>query len=476
MISLPFVKDQTVAVLGLGKSGLTAARALQAGGAAVRAWDDGEKARAAAEASGVALTPLSDSATLDGVAMLVMSPGIPHSFPQAHPVAAAAKAKNIPLVSDVELLLRAQSGSRFAGITGTNGKSTTTALLAHILKEAEARMDVGGNLGPAALGLEELGNGGTYVLELSSYQIELIHTAAFDLGVLLNITPDHLDRHGGMDGYVAAKRRLFDMVKGKGVAVIGVDDDYCKAIAKDVAKMGIRVVPVTVGNPIEAGVWVRDGQLHDGRARDGKTFVADLTKTKALPGEHNWQNAAAAYAAARALWIDPKKAADAILSFPGLAHRQEKLADIAGVAFVNDSKATNADATSKALACYDAIYWIAGGLAKDGGIETLAPWHKHIRHAFLIGKAADDFARTLDGKVPYTMCGELPAALGAAAKLAWDEKITGATVLLSPACASFDQFANFEARGDAFRALVQDLSKRSVGAQAAPTQTTGVGA
>ena len=190
-------------------------------------------------------------------------------------------------------------------------------------------------------------------------------------------------------------------------------------------------------------------------------------KAKALPGRHNWQNAAAAYAAARALWIDPKKAAEAILSYPGLAHRQEKIADIAGVAFINDSKATNADATSKALACYDAIYWIAGGLAKDGGIESLTPWHKSIRHAFLIGKAAEDFARTLDGKVPYTMYGELPAALDAAAKLAWSEKITGATVLLSPACASFDQFANFEARGDAFRALVQDLSKRSVGAQVA---------
>ena len=459
MISLPFAKDQTYAVLGLGKSGLTAARALTAGGAKVRAWDDGDKARAAAEAAGVALTPLIDAASLDGVSALVMSPGIPHSFPQAHPVAAAAKAKSIPLISDVELLLRAQSGSRFAGITGTNGKSTTTALLAHILKATDVRMDVGGNLGPAALGLEELGDGGTYVLELSSYQIELVHTAAFNIAILLNITPDHLDRHGGMDGYIAAKRRLFDMLKGSGVAVIGVDDEPSKTIAKEIAKLGKRVVPVTVGEAIEAGVWVKDGQVHDGRARDGKTFVADLTKAKALPGKHNWQNAAAAYAAARALWIEPKMAADAILSYPGLAHRQEKIADISGVSFVNDSKATNADATSKALACYDATYWIAGGLAKDGGIDTLDPWHKSIRHAFLIGKAAEDFARTLEGKVPYTLCGELPAALDAAAKLAWTEKISGATVLLSPACASFDQFANFEARGDAFRALVRKLPR-----------------
>ncbi|MFN4283310.1 MAG: UDP-N-acetylmuramoyl-L-alanine--D-glutamate ligase [Alphaproteobacteria bacterium] len=457
MISLPFVKDQTYAVLGLGKSGLTAARALQAGGAKVLAWDDGEKARAAAEAAGVALTPLSDAASLQESAALVMSPGIPHSFPTAHPVAAAAKAKGLPLISDVELLLQAQSGARFAGITGTNGKSTTTALLAHILKATGTRMDVGGNLGPAALGLEELSDAGTYVLELSSYQIELVHTPAFAVAVLLNITPDHLDRHGGMDGYIAAKRRLFDLLKSNGVAVIGVDDEPSRAIAKEIAKRGVRVVPVTVGNPIEAGVWVRDGQLHDSRARDGKTLVANLLNAKALPGKHNWQNAAAAFAAARALWIDPKKAAEAILSFPGLAHRQEKIADIAGVAFVNDSKATNADATAKALECYDAIYWIAGGLAKEGGIETLGPWHKHIRHAFLIGAAAEDFARTLDGKVPYTICGELPVALDAAAKLAWAEKITGATVLLSPACASFDQFANFEARGEAFRALVRAL-------------------
>jgi len=460
VISLPFVKDQTYAVLGLGKSGLTAASALEAGGAKVLAWDDGEKARAAAEAAGVTLTPLKDEASLAGATALVMSPGIPHSFPQAHPVAAAAKAKGIPLISDVELLLRAQGGSRFAGITGTNGKSTTTALLAHILKETGVRMDVGGNLGPAALGLDELGDAGTYVLELSSYQIELIHTAGFYLAVLLNITPDHLDRHGGMDGYIAAKRRLFDLLKKTGIAVVGVDDEPSKAIAKEIAKLGVRVVPVTVGQPIIAGVWVQDGQLHDGRARDGKsTFVADLTKAKALPGKHNWQNAAAAYAAARALWIDPKMAAAAILSYPGLPHRQEKIADIAGVAFVNDSKATNADAASKALACYDAIYWIAGGLAKDGGIETLGPWHKSIRHAFLIGAAAEDFARALDGKVPYTICAELPAALDAAANLAWAEKISGATVLLSPACASFDQFANFEARGDAFRALVRNLPR-----------------
>jgi UDP-N-acetylmuramoylalanine--D-glutamate ligase len=471
VIPLPFAKDQTVAVLGLGKSGLTAARALALSGAHVRAWDDGEKAQAAAKAAGVALTPL-DGAGLDGVAMLLMSPGIPHSFPKAHPVAAAAKAKGIPLVSDVELLLRAQSGSRFAGITGTNGKSTTTALLAHILADVGARMDVGGNLGPAALGLEDLGNGGTYVLELSSYQIELVHEAAFDVAVLLNITPDHLDRHGGMEGYVAAKRRLFDMMKGNGVAVVGVDDEPSRAIAKDIAKAGVRVVPVTVGKPIEAGVWVENGQLHDGRARDGKTFVADLTQAKALPGKHNWQNAAAAYAAARALWIDPKAAAKAILSYPGLAHRQEKIADISGVAFVNDSKATNADATSKALDCYEPIYWIAGGVAKEGGIESLGPWHKRIRHAFLIGEAANDFARTLDGKLPYSLCGDLAAATAAAAKLAWEEKRAGATVLLSPACASFDQFANFEARGEAFRALVQELSRRSAGA----AQTLGAGA
>ena len=458
MIALPATKGVKIAVLGLGKSGLTATRALKAAGADVQAWDDSERARTAAAAEGLPIADLNGPA-LNGVEMLLISPGIPHSFPKPHPIAARAKAAGMPLVCDIEFLLQGQNAAQFIGITGTNGKSTTTALIGHILAEAKKPSDIGGNLGPAALGLKQLG-GGTYVLELSSYQLELIRTAAFDVAVLLNITPDHLDRHGGMDGYIAAKRRLFDLERPNGVAVIGVDDEHCRAIASELARdSNLRVVPISANGKAAGGVYVENGKLYDD-SKGQNAFIVDLATAKSLPGAHNWQNAAAAFAATSAAGIAADIIARALLSYPGLAHRQETVAIIDGVRFVNDSKATNADASSKALVCYDTIYWIAGGLAKEGGIESLAPLHPRIRHAFLIGKAAEDFAQTLEGKVAYTQCGNLSTALARAAAMAQQEKIAGAVVLLSPACASFDQFANFEARGDAFRDLVQGMTRR----------------
>ena len=470
MIPLPATKGAKIAVLGLGKSGLAAARALKQAGADVRAWDDSERARTAAAAEGVAIGDLNGPA-LNGVEMLVMSPGIPHTFPKPHPIAARAKAAGVPLICDIELLLRSQQAARFIGITGTNGKSTTTSLIGHIFAAANQPAEVGGNLGPAALGLAALGAGGTYVLELSSYQIELIRNPGFDVAALLNITPDHLDRHGGMDGYIAAKRRLFDLQRGAGVAVVGVDDEPCRAIADELTRAGDRrVIPISAAGKVAGGVYVTNGKLHDDT--DGRdTLIIDLAGARALPGGHNWQNAAAAFATATAAGIARDIASAALLSYPGLPHRQEKVADIDGVAFVNDSKATNADAAAKALVCYDAVYWIAGGLAKEGGIETLLPLHARIRHAFLIGKAAEDFAATLEGKVAYTQCGNLATALTRAAALARDEKIPGAVVLLSPACASFDQFVNFEARGDAFRSLVHGMTRRD--GKPKGTQRTG---
>jgi UDP-N-acetylmuramoylalanine--D-glutamate ligase len=298
------------------------------------------------------------------------------------------------------------------------------------------------------------------VLELSSYQLELIRTAAFDVAVLLNITPDHLDRHGGMAGYVAAKRRLFDLQRPRGVAVIGVDDEHGRTIAGELAREDkLRVLPISANRKVAGGVYVIDGKLYDDI--DGRNaLIVDLAGARSLPGAHNWQNAAAAFAAATSVGIPADVIARALLSYPGLPHRQETVEIIDGVRFVNDSKATNADATSKALVCYDAIYWIAGGLAKEGGIESLEPLHPRIRHAFLIGKAAEDFARTIEGKVAYTQCGNLATALTRAAAMAQREKVAGAVVLLSPACASFDQFANFEARGDAFRSLAQGMTRR----------------
>ncbi|HWD58677.1 MAG TPA: UDP-N-acetylmuramoyl-L-alanine--D-glutamate ligase [Stellaceae bacterium] len=455
MIVVPGFEGRTVAVLGLARSGRAAVAALMAGGADVFAWDDSEKTR-----SGVAAElPLRDPTTIDWheVAALMLSPGIPHSFPAPHPAVAAARAAGVPIIGDIELLGRAEPAARTIAITGTNGKSTTTALIGHILATAGVRVAVGGNLGPPALGLVPLGAGGTYVLELSSFQLELVTTFAFDISVLLNITPDHLDRHGDMAGYIAAKQRIFARQGADASAIVGVDDDICREIAAGLRLAGIgRIVPISVREVVRDGVYVDDFWLVD--AFDGDPIrVFDLREAPRLPGSHNAQNAAAAYAVARRAGLSAEAAIAGIRTFPGLAHRQELVGTIDSVRYINDSKATNADATEKALACYEAIYWIVGGLPKAGGITSLAPHFQRLRHAFLIGNATEEFAATLDDKVPYTRCGDLANALAAASERARGEQLPGAVVLLSPACASYDQFPNFEVRGDTFRRLVGEL-------------------
>jgi UDP-N-acetylmuramoylalanine--D-glutamate ligase len=296
------------------------------------------------------------------------------------------------------------------------------------------------------------------VLELSSFQLELVTTLAFDIALLLNITPDHLDRHGDMDGYIAAKKRIFARQAEGATAIVGIDDPLSRDIAAELSRDGAaRVVPVSVNGPAPGGVYVEDGGLVD--ALDGSSHrVFALDEAPRLPGVHNAQNAAAAYAAARCTGVAPEDAVVGIRTFPGLAHRQELVDTIDGVRYINDSKATNADATEKALACYQTIYWIAGGLPKAGGITSLAPYFKRLRHAFLIGNATGEFAATLDGQiVPYTACGDLATALAAASDRARGEHVRDAVVLLSPACASYDQFPNFEVRGDTFRRLVGEL-------------------
>jgi UDP-N-acetylmuramoylalanine--D-glutamate ligase len=451
MIDVTCFRNDRVAVLGLARSGLAAAEALQRGGARVLAWDDAPAKRDAAAARGV---PVVDLATADlaGVKALVLSPGIPATFPTPHKIAARARSAGIEIIGDIELLALSCRTARYAGITGTNGKSTTTALLGHILKAAGIRVAIGGNLGIAALLLETLGADGVYVLEMSSYQLELTKSLAFDVAVLLNITPDHLDRHGGMDGYIAAKERIFAGQSARQAAIIGVDDVICRGIAAKLAAAGHKVVPISAETATPGGVYVVEGQLIDDTDH-AQRGVLDLAEAERLPGRHNWQNAAAAFAAARALGVAAADAVQGIKSFPGLAHRQELVATIDGVRYINDSKATNADATAKALACYDDICWIAGGVAKEGGIASLASYFPRIRHAFLIGEAAPAFATTLAGKVPSTRSGDLATAL----RQAHDAARQGGTVLLSPACASFDQFTDFEARGDAFRRLVEAL-------------------
>jgi UDP-N-acetylmuramoylalanine--D-glutamate ligase len=444
-----------VMVLGLARSGRAAARALRQGGAEVLGWDDNEKTRVAASGE----VRLADPVGVDwrDIAVLVLSPGIPLTCPEPHPAVRRARAAGVEIIGDIELLGRARPEAHYVGITGTNGKSTTTALIGHILAEASHRIAVGGNLGTPALSLAPLAADGIYVLEASSFQLDLIATLAFDVAVLLNITPDHLDRHGDMAGYITAKKRIFARQGREATAIVGIDDAICREICEELRRQSAaRVIPISAAGPAPGGVYHEDGWLIDATSGRPQRVLA-LAEAERLPGSHNAQNAAAAYAAARALGVASDRAVAAIRSFPGLAHRQELVGTIAGVRYINDSKATNADATEKALACYDAIYWILGGLPKSGGITSLKPYFGRVRRAYLIGAATEEFAATLGGSVPFVRCGEVVAALAAAHGDAQRDAVPGAVVLLSPACASYDQFPNFEVRGDRFRELVAAL-------------------
>ncbi len=456
MIDLFYFNGLPVAVLGLGTSGLAAAKALQASGADVWAWDDNEDSRAAAAAEDVPLVDLAQCNWRE-LTTLVISPGIPHTHPEPHPVAALARQHGSEIIGDIELLARAMRNASYLGVTGTNGKSTTTALIGHVLEAAGRNVEVGGNLGTPALALQPLDSGGFYVLEMSSYQLELTVSITFDVAVLLNITPDHLDRHGGLEGYTDAKRLIFHRQTKPRTAVIGVDDETCQGLWNDLAAAGEQiVVPISGGERAHGGVFAREGVLYDDTEGSADP-VLDLREVASLPGVHNWQNAAAAYAASRAVGVDPPVIAACMRSYPGLPHRQELVALIDGVAYVNDSKATNADAAAKALACYDPIYWIVGGRAKEGGLAGLESFSPRIAHAFPIGEAEDAFAAALEGRVPVTRCGDLATAVGVARAQAREDGRPGAVVLLSPAAASFDQFEDFEARGEAFRNLVAAL-------------------
>ncbi len=450
MIDLPDMNGRPVVVMGLGKSGLATAVALRHSGADVRVWDDNAAARAAAQADGF---DLADPATADlsDRAAVIWSPGIPHTHPAPHPAALRARAAGIALVCDVDLLGRAERAAAFIGITGTNGKSTTTTLIGHIMAAAGRRIAVGGNLGTPVLTFDPLGAGGTHILEMSSYQLELTFSITFDIAVLLNITPDHLARHGGMAGYVAAKALIFRNQARPHTAVIGVDDALCREIHEELRAAGNqRVWPISARGPVAGGVYADAGWLVDDTGGKAER-VAELAGFPALLGTHNAQNAAAAFAACKAAGIPADVIVRAMTSFPGLAHRQQLVATAKGVRFVNDSKATNADATEKALATFDPIYWILGGQAKDTGLAGLEGYMARVRHAFLIGEASDPFATWLGAQgVAHTRCRTLDVATAKAAGLALAEALPNACVLLSPACASWDQFANFEKRGEAF--------------------------
>ncbi|PHY12560.1 UDP-N-acetylmuramoyl-L-alanine--D-glutamate ligase [Caulobacter sp. B11] len=466
MIPVRGFEGKTVAVFGLGRTGLTAARALLAGGAKVALWDEKAASREAAAAEGLDVVDLS-TADWSAFAALMLSPGVPLTHPKPHWTVDKAREAGVEVLGDVELFARTVNAApdhkkpKIVAITGTNGKSTTTALIGHMFRHAGRDTRVGGNIGLGVLGLDDMHGGAVYVLELSSYQLDLTSSLKADATVLLNLSPDHLDRHGGMDGYIAAKRRIF-LNQGKGdTAIIGVDDPWCQQICTEITAANRRTIwPISAGKAMGRGVYALQGVLYDATG-ERVTEMADLLRAKSLPGRHNWQNACAAYAAAVALGIPPMQAVEGLMSFPGLAHRMETVAKIGRVRFVNDSKATNADAARQAMSSYPKIYWIAGGVAKAGGIDDLADLFPRVAGAYLIGEAAGEFGKTLDGKAPVRQCVSIEVATAAAYADALDSG-EDAIVLLSPACASFDQFSDFEARGEAFRAAVEGLGRIGV--------------
>jgi UDP-N-acetylmuramoylalanine--D-glutamate ligase len=456
VIDLSCFRGQTMAVMGLGRSGMTAALALRESGVASHVWDDSANRRAEAEQSGLSLLDPADTAW-DGIDALVLSPGIPHTFPKPHPAATAARAAGCRIISDIELLARARPDARYVGVTGTNGKSTTTSLIGHLLTRAGRTVAVGGNLGEPVLALDTLDNDGIYVLELSSYQLEITDPLPYAVAILLNFSADHLDRHGGMDGYVAAKKRIFEGQTDAQIAIVGSDDETSANLAETLRnETRLRVVPISGSRRVTDGVYAIDRVLYD-NLDGGDRPALSLDEVETLPGEHNAQNACAAYATVRLVGVPDDAIIDGFRSYPGLAHRQELVATIDGVRYVNDSKATNAEATARALSCYRNVYWIAGGQAKEGGIDELIPLLDHVQHAYLIGEAAGSFAQTLADRIPATITGDLAGAIAQAHDQARREAHPDATVLLSPACASFDQFTDFEARGDAFREAVLAL-------------------
>jgi UDP-N-acetylmuramoylalanine--D-glutamate ligase len=456
MVALSHCKDKHFGVFGLGKAGTATVEALVQGGATVSVWDDNpESARSVAARfhDSVKAVPF-DQWDWKNIATLVLAPGVPLTHPKPHDVVLCAQKHDVPVLGDVELLFRECPDATYVGITGTNGKSTTTALIGHILASAGRQVQVGGNLGTAALSFERLGKNGIYVIEMSSYMLDLVASVRFHAGVFLNITPDHLDRHGSMENYVATKMHLFDRQQKSDFSILAVDDAYTEASARQlITRDTATVIPVSVTQKVKDGVWVSDnGILHN------DTTQLDLNEAAPrLPGKHNWQNIAAAYAVCRSLALSQSEIAEGISTFGGLAHRMELVSTIQGVRFVNDSKATNADATANALAPYEHIYWILGGKQKEGGIEMLGKFFPKIRHAFIIGTATDEFSKTLEGHVAYTKCGDLRNAFDKAARMGMAEQIENAVVLLSPACASFDQWKSFEHRGDAFRDMTKEF-------------------
>lgn len=457
MTPLTCYKGKYAAIFGLGGSGLATAQALVAGGARVVVWDDNAGAREKARAAGLRIENLAVADWRDFTS-LVLSPGVPLTHPAPHWTVLKARQAGVEVIGDIELFCRERQkiaqGSPFVAITGTNGKSTTTALAAHLFRSFGFEVAVGGNIGTPVLALWPPAQERVHVIECSSFQIDLAPSLDPSVGVLLNVTPDHLDRHGTMENYAAIKARL---VQNADLAVVAIDDAITSAIAHRLKERGRTVTCVsTTQAAVEDGITV-DGtclvRLHEGRLSP----IADLAGIASLRGKHNAQNAAAAVAALGPLGFDLERVAKGLRSFPGLPHRLEEVGRLGKVLFINDSKATNADAAEKALLSFDKVFWILGGRPKEGGIEPLRSLFGKVAKAYLIGEASESFAQTIGNSFPYESCGTLEKAVPAAAKDALASPLAEPVVLLSPACASFDQFSDFENRGDRFRATVKAL-------------------
>jgi len=459
MVPVTAFAGKKVAIFGLGGSGVASASALLAGGADVIGWDDSAEAVAKATSAGI---PSGDLRQVDWkrISALVLAPGVPLTHPAPHWTVRLARAAGVEVIGDIELFCRERrvraATAPFIAITGTNGKSTTTALVAHLLRSAGRDAEIGGNIGTAILSLAPPDETRAHVVECSSYQIDLAPTLDPSVGILLNITEDHLDRHGTLAHYAAVKERLATGVQEDGMAIIGVDDAWCAAVADRIEQVGKKLIRVSVRRPLPGGLYFENESIM--RAADGGACaIAKIGGIGSLRGMHNAQNAACAAGAALALGLSAQAIQRGLASFPGLAHRMEEVGRKARVLFVNDSKATNADSAAQALACFSDIFWIAGGRAKTGGIASLGSFFPRIRKAYLIGEAATDFAAELEGRVPHAVVGTLERAIERAAADAETSEVPEPVVLLSPACASFDQYRNFELRGDKFRELVRAL-------------------
>lgn len=466
MIRIPDVKNKSIGVYGLGVSGMAAAEALVASGANVFTWDENKDARNKTRGSEY-LAEHPKQWPWDELSAVVVSPGVPLTHPKPHAIVRKARSTNVPVYGDTELFARAVNAMpenarpKIVAITGSNGKTTTTALIGKILVDAGEDAHVGGNIGEAVLSLPPPEKDSIYVLELSSFQLDLTFSLRANVAILLNISPDHIERHGTMDGYLAAKTRIFHNQQVDDIAIVGTDDEMLENVA---TKMRIshpaKFAPISVGSTLGEGAFVLDGQLFHNL--EGKTLTAgDISNFSGLRGQHNHQNVAAAMAASVFLGVSPAIAMRAAEKFEALPNRMETVAKIGKVLFVNDSKATNASAAARALSAFKDVFWIAGGKPKDGGVSSLTNDLKNVRSAYLIGEAASDFEQQLRNAAHCILCETLDVAVARAYEDALNSDAEDPVVLLSPACASYDQFKNFSERGAAFRRLADQLPRQN---------------